>query len=61
MPNSLGNATSPVLAFRLVLLSLVAIICLELLAKRLRLPPAAAFLVGGIAMAFIPGLLRPSP
>lgn len=47
---------SPVLAFKLVLLSLVAIIGLELLAKRLRLPPAAAFLVGGIAMAFLPGL-----
>lgn len=46
----------PVLAFKLVLLSLVAIIGLELLAKRLRLPPAAAFLVGGIAMAFLPGL-----
>ncbi|AJG22466.1 Na+/H+ antiporter [Cupriavidus basilensis] len=47
---------SPVLAFKLVLLSLVVIIGLDLLAKRLRLPPAAAFLVGGIAMAFIPGL-----
>lgn len=47
---------SPVLAFRLVLLSLVVIIGLELLAKRLWLPPAAAFLVGGIAMVFIPGL-----
>ncbi|AQV97339.1 Na+/H+ antiporter [Cupriavidus necator] len=47
---------SPVLAFKLVLLSLVAIIGLELLANRLRLPPAAAFLVGGIGMAFVPGL-----
>lgn len=47
---------SPVLAFKLILLSLVAIIALELLAKRLRLPPAAAMLVGGAAMAFIPGL-----
>lgn len=47
---------SPVLAFKLVLLSLIAIIALELLAARLRLPPAAAFLVGGIAMAFAPGL-----
>ncbi|QYY31994.1 MULTISPECIES: Na+/H+ antiporter [Cupriavidus] len=47
---------SPVLAFKLVLLSLIAIIALELLAAKLRLPPAAAFLVGGIAMAFVPGL-----
>ncbi len=44
---------SPVLAFKLVLLSLIAIIALELLAAKLRLPPAAAFLVGGIAMAFV--------
>ncbi|MCX4162301.1 MULTISPECIES: Na+/H+ antiporter [Paraburkholderia] len=47
---------SSVLAFKLVLLSLIAIIVLELVAKRLRLPPAAALLVGGAAMAFIPGL-----
>ena len=39
-----------------MLLSLIAIIALELLAKRLRLPPAAALLVGGAAMAFAPGL-----
>lgn len=47
---------SSVMGFKLVLLSLVAIIGLELLAKRLRLPPAAALLVGGAAMAFVPGL-----
>ncbi|WP_028205878.1 Na+/H+ antiporter [Paraburkholderia nodosa] len=47
---------SAVSAFKLVLLSLIAIIALELLAKRLRLPPAAALLVGGAAMAFAPGL-----
>jgi hypothetical protein len=35
---------SSVAAFKLILLSLVAIIGLELLAKRLRLPPAAALL-----------------
>jgi CPA1 family monovalent cation:H+ antiporter len=29
---------------------------LQLLAKRLKLPPAAALLIGGIAMAFVPGL-----
>jgi monovalent cation/hydrogen antiporter len=47
---------SSVMAFKLVLLSLVAMIVLELLAKRLRLPPAAALLVGGVGMAFVPGL-----
>lgn len=47
---------SAVSAFKLVLLSLIAIVALELLARRLRLPPAAALLVGGAAMAFAPGL-----
>ncbi|KLU23707.1 sodium:proton antiporter [Caballeronia mineralivorans PML1(12)] len=47
---------SSVSAFKLVLLSLIVMIGLQLLAKRLRLPPAAALLVGGIAMAFVPGL-----
>ncbi|AOK19009.1 sodium:proton antiporter [Burkholderia cepacia] len=47
---------SPVSAFKLVLLSFLAIVALECLAKRLRLPPAAALLVGGIGIAFIPGL-----
>ncbi|WP_244828185.1 Na+/H+ antiporter [Caballeronia sp. TF1N1] len=42
-------------AFNLVLVSLIAIIALEVLARRLNLPPAAALLVGGAAMAFIPG------
>ncbi|HEX7909455.1 MAG TPA: cation:proton antiporter, partial [Paraburkholderia sp.] len=49
---------SSVMGFKVVLLSLAAIIGLELLAKRLRLPPAAALLVGGAAMAFVPGLPR---
>ncbi|HVE05945.1 MAG TPA: Na+/H+ antiporter [Paraburkholderia sp.] len=47
---------SAVSAFKLVLLSLIAIIALELIAKRLRLPPSAALLIGGAAMAFAPGL-----
>ncbi|KVG77092.1 Na+/H+ antiporter [Burkholderia ubonensis] len=47
---------SPVSAFKLVLLSFLAIVALECIAKRLRLPPAAALLVGGVAIAFIPGL-----
>jgi len=47
---------SSVSAFKLILLSLIVMIGLQLLAKRLRLPPAAALLIGGIAMAFVPGL-----
>jgi monovalent cation/hydrogen antiporter len=47
---------SSVLAFKLILLSLVAFIGLELVAQRLRFPPAAALLVGGAVMAFVPGL-----
>lgn len=47
---------SPVAAFKLILLSFVAIVALECIAKRLRLPPAAALLMGGIGIAFIPGL-----
>ncbi|KWF32740.1 sodium:proton antiporter [Burkholderia diffusa] len=47
---------SSVFAVKLILLSLIAVIGLELLAVRLRLPPAAALLVGGIAIAFAPGL-----
>jgi CPA1 family monovalent cation:H+ antiporter len=42
--------------FKLILLTLVAIVGLELLAKRLKLPPAAAQLMGGIGIAFLPGL-----
>ncbi|MDB5837744.1 MAG: Na+/H+ antiporter [Caballeronia sp.] len=47
---------SSVSAFKLILLSLIVMIGLQLLAKRLKLPPAAALLIGGIAMAFVPGL-----
>ncbi|WP_175817331.1 Na+/H+ antiporter [Burkholderia diffusa] len=47
---------SSVFVVKLILLSLIAVIGLELAAVRLRLPPAAALLVGGAAMAFVPGL-----
>jgi Na+/H+ antiporter len=47
---------SSVSAFKLILLSLIVMIGLQLLAKRLKLPPAAALLIGGIAMAFVPSL-----
>ncbi len=46
--------TSPVARFELILLLLAAVIGLELLARRLRLPPAAALILGGIALALIP-------
>jgi len=46
---------SSVERFELVLLLLTAVIGLELIARRLRMPPAAAFIVGGIALALIPG------
>ena len=42
--------------FEFILLLLVVVIGLELLAERLHLPPAAALIVGGIALAFMPGV-----
>ncbi|MFS2155304.1 Na+/H+ antiporter [Rhizobium sp. Rhizsp42] len=35
---------------------LLAVVVLELAAQRLRLPPAAALIVGGAALAFVPGI-----
>ena len=46
---------TPVAQFELVLLLLAAVVVLELLARRLRLPPAAAFVLGGAALAVAPG------
>src|SRR3954470_12505822 len=45
---------SLVARFELILLLLAVIIVLELAARRLRLPPAAAFVLGGIVLALIP-------
>ncbi|WP_426955506.1 Na+/H+ antiporter [Muricoccus radiodurans] len=42
--------------FEFVLLLLVAVVCLELVARWLRLPPAAAFILGGGALTFVPGM-----
>ena len=42
--------------FNLILFFLVAIIALELVAKKLRLPPAVAQLMGGVVIAFMPEL-----
>ena len=41
--------------FELVLLLMAVVLGLELLARRVRMPPAAAFILGGIALALIPG------
>jgi len=46
---------SPVHLFELVLLLMALVIPLELLARRLRLPPAAALILGGMALALAPG------
>ncbi len=42
--------------FKLIIFALIAIIALELVAKKLKLPPAAAQLIGGAIIAFIPGI-----
>lgn len=46
---------SPVAQLELVLCLLLAVVGLELAARRLHLPPAAAFIAGGIALALTPG------
>jgi CPA1 family monovalent cation:H+ antiporter len=40
--------------FELILLLMAVVLGLELLAQRVRMPPAAAFILGGIALALIP-------
>jgi CPA1 family monovalent cation:H+ antiporter len=45
---------SSVARFELVLLLLTAVIVLELIARRFRMPPAAAFILGGIVLALSP-------
>jgi monovalent cation/hydrogen antiporter len=42
--------------FELILVLMVVVLALELLARRIRMPPAAAFIIGGIALALIPGI-----
>jgi monovalent cation/hydrogen antiporter len=46
---------SPVAQLEFILCLLLAVVGLELAARRLRLPPAAAFIVGGILLALTPG------
>jgi Na+/H+ antiporter len=42
--------------FEFILLLLVAVLCLEVVSRWLRLPPAAALIVGGGALTFVPGM-----
>ena len=46
---------SSVAQFQLVLLLLAVAVCLELLAQRVKMPTAAALILGGIVLAVIPG------
>jgi monovalent cation/hydrogen antiporter len=45
--------------FQIVLLLLTAAVLLALVARRLRTPPAVAFVLGGILLAIAPGLRVP--
>ncbi len=47
---------SAVAAFELILFLMAVVLVLEVLARRVHLPPAAAFILGGIALALIPGV-----
>ena len=47
---------TPVARFELVLLLMAVVVGLELAARRLRMPPAAALILGGIALALIPNM-----
>lgn len=47
---------STLLEYQFLILLLLAIFVLELAARRLRLPPAAAFILGGVALALVPGV-----
>lgn len=42
--------------YEFLVLLLLAIFLLELLARKLHLPPAAAFILGGVALALVPGV-----
>jgi CPA1 family monovalent cation:H+ antiporter len=46
---------TPVAFFELILLLMGIVVALELTARRLQMPPAAALILGGIVLALIPG------
>ncbi|WP_231639004.1 Na+/H+ antiporter [Sphingomonas profundi] len=52
----LGGDVHPTEVFELVIAMLLAILALHYAAHRLSLPPAVALLIGGGALAFVPGL-----
>ena len=45
---------TPVFRFEVILFLMAVVVALELLARRLRLPPAAALILGGIGLALVP-------
>lgn len=47
---------TPFQTFELIIGMLLAVLVLQYVALRLRLPPAVALLIGGGALAFVPGL-----
>ena len=46
----------PVETFELVLVLLATVIALHWVAARLGFPPSASMLLGGVALAFLPGV-----
>src|SRR6201991_3333558 len=56
VPPDAGVIMSSTETFKCVLILLFAILALELIARRFRLPSAAALLAGGIGIAFLPGI-----
>jgi len=50
----------PVLVFRLILVLIAVAVLLALLARRLRIPPSAAYVVGGMALALVPDAPHPA-
>jgi CPA1 family monovalent cation:H+ antiporter len=50
-----GGFVHPAANFELIILMFLVVLALHYLARRLSLPPAAALIVGGCAVAFVPG------
>ncbi len=55
-PRDASEAVSAATQYEFLIALLIAIVLLELVARRLRFPPAAAFILGGTALALIPGV-----
>jgi len=50
-PRDASEAVSAATQYEFLIALLIAIVLLELVARRLRFPPAAAFILGGTALA----------